>query len=106
MCGFGRVGLHIAKQLAKDKLKFVIIDPLEINILRAKNMKYTVIHADASKNGVLENAGINNGASSILCITDDDVINVYITLTARNLNRDVHIISRANNVENVKKFLI
>ncbi len=103
VCGFGRVGLHIAKQLAKDKLKFVIIDPLEINVLRAKNMKYTVIHADASKNGVLENAGINNGASSVLCITDDDVINVYITLTARNLNRNVHIISRANNVENVKK---
>lgn len=103
VCGFGRVGQHIAKQLAKDKLKFVIIDAVEQNILKAKELAYTAIHADASKNGVLQNAGINNGASSVLCTTDDDVINVYITLTARNLNPNVHIITRANNMDNVKK---
>ena len=103
VCGFGRVGLHIAKQLKKDKLKFVIIDTVEQNVLNAKLLNYTAIHADASKNGVLENAGINGGATSILCTTDDDVINVYITLTARNLNKDIHIISRANNMDNVKK---
>lgn len=103
VCGFGRVGEHIAKQLAKDKLKFVIVDATEQNILKAKQLNYTAIHADASKNGVLVNAGINNGASSVLCTTDDDVINVYITLTARNLNKDIHIITRANNIENVKK---
>jgi len=103
LCGFGRVGQHIAKQLAKDKLKFVIIDALEANIVRAKEWGYTAIHADASKNGVLQSAGINNGASSVLCTTDDDVINVYITLTARHLNLQVNIISRANNIDNVKK---
>lgn len=103
VCGFGRVGQHIAKQLAKDKLKFVVIDAFEHNILKAKELGYTAIHADASKNGVLKNAGIHNGAASVLCTTDDDVINVYITLTARNLNKDVHIITRANNIDNVKK---
>jgi voltage-gated potassium channel len=103
VCGFGRVGQHIAKQLAKDKLKFVVIDAVEQNILKAKELSYTAILADASKNGVLQNAGINNGASSVLCTTDDDVINVYITLTARNLNKNVHIITRANNIDNVKK---
>ena len=76
---------------------------LEANIVRAKEWGYTAIYADASKNGVLNSAGINNGASSVLCVTDDDVINVYITLTARNLNSQVNIISRANNVDNVKK---
>jgi len=89
--------------LAKDKLKFVVIDAVEQNILKAKELNYTAIHADASKNGVLKNAGINSGASSVLCTTDDDVINVYITLTARNLNPHVHIITRANNIDNVKK---
>ncbi|MDD5229655.1 MAG: NAD-binding protein [Methylococcales bacterium] len=103
LCGFGRVGQHIAKQLAKDKLKFVIIDSLDTNIDKAHELNYTAIHADASKNGVLKSAGINNGASSVLCTTDDDVINVYITLTARNLNPNIHIISRSNNIDNVKK---
>lgn len=103
ICGFGRVGQHIAKQLTKDKLDFIVIDSLQENIDKAEEFKYTVIQADASKNGVLATAGINNGASSILCVTDDDVMNVYITLTARHLNPDINIITRANNAENVKK---
>ncbi len=103
LCGFGRVGQHIAKQLFKDKLKFIVIDSLEQNFLKAKELGYMALQEDASKNGVLEKAKIQHGPSSVLCTTDDDVINVYITLTARNLNKDVHIISRANNADNVKK---
>jgi len=103
ICGFGRVGEHIARQLKKDQQAFVIIDIDEANVLRAKQQDYLVIHNDASKNEVLNNAGINNGASAILCTTGDDVINVYITLTSRHLNKDIRILSRANNQENVKK---
>ncbi|MGZ8226690.1 MAG: NAD-binding protein [Methylococcaceae bacterium] len=103
ICGFGRVGQHIARQLKKDRQHFVIIDTNEVAIFNAKQQDYLVIHADASKNQVLHNAGINNGATAVLCTTGDDVINVYITLTSRHLNADVRIISRANNKENVKK---
>lgn len=61
------------------------------------------IQNDASKNEVLLNAGICRRASGILCITGDDVINVYITLTSRHLNKNIRIISRANRHENVSK---
>ena len=103
ICGFGRVGQHIAKQLEKDKQHFVIIDTKEANVLKAKRLGYLVIHEDASKNGVIQNAGINNGATAVICTTGNDVINVYITLTSRHLNADIRIISRANNQDNVKK---
>ena len=103
ICGFGRVGQHIARQLDKDRLSFVIIDTKDVNVLKAKRLGYFVIHEDASKNGVIQNAGINKGASAIICTTGDDVINVYITLTSRHLNPDIRIISRANNQDNVKK---
>ncbi|MFA6164046.1 MAG: NAD-binding protein [Methylobacter sp.] len=103
ICGFGRVGQHIARQLEKDRLHFVIIDPRESYILKAKRLGYLVIHADASKIGVIQDAGINNGATAVICTTGDDVINVYITLTSRHLNPDIRIISRANNQNNVKK---
>ncbi|MDD4906174.1 MAG: NAD-binding protein [Methylobacter tundripaludum] len=103
ICGFGRVGQHIARQLEKDQLNFVIIDPKEANVLKAKRLGYLVIHEDASKNGVIQNAGINNGATAVICTTGDDVINVYITLTSRHLNPGIKIISRANNQDNVKK---
>jgi len=103
ICGFGRVGQHIARQLEKDRQHFVIIDTREANVLKAKRLGYLVIHEDASKNGVIRNAGINNGATAVICTTGDDVINVYITLTSRHLNPDIRIISRANSQDNVKK---
>jgi voltage-gated potassium channel len=103
ICGFGRVGQHIATQLEKDKQPFVIIDSHEDRILKAKRRGYLAIHADASRNKVLTYAGINTKATAVLCTTGDDVINVYITLTSRHLNPDIRIISRANKQENVKK---
>lgn len=103
ICGFGRVGQHIARQLRKDRQHFVVLDINEDHVLKAKQLGYLVIHADASKNDVLKNARINNGASAVLCVTGDDVTNVYIALTSRHLNKDIQIISRANGQENVKK---
>jgi len=103
ICGFGRVGLHIARQLEKHKQHFVIIDKNEANALKARRLGYLVIHADASKNEVLKNAGINKRAAAVLCTTGDDVVNVYITLTSRHLNPAIRIISRANSQDNVKK---
>lgn len=103
ICGFGRVGLHIAMQLEKHQQRFVVIDIKEVNVLKARRHGYLAIHADASKNEVLINAGIKNRATAVLCTTGDDVVNFYIALTSQHLNPDIRIISRANNQDNVKK---
>ena len=103
ICGFGRVGQHIARQLAKDHLHFVIIDMDDKNVLQAKQRGYLVIQADASNNDVLTQAGINTGATAVFCTTSNDVVNVYITLSSRNLSPNIRIISRANQESNVKK---
>jgi len=103
ICGFGRVGRHIAMQLEKHRQHFVVIDNKEVNAVKARRLGYHVIHADASKNDVLINAGIKHRATAVLCTTGDDVVNVYITLTSRHLNPAIRIISRANNQDNVKK---
>ncbi|NOQ17554.1 MAG: potassium channel protein [Methyloprofundus sp.] len=103
LCGFGRVGQEVARHLFANNLSFVVIDKDERNIMLAKKRGYIALHEDASKNKVLEQAGINHGANTILCTTGDDVTNVYITLTSRYLNPDINIISRANREDNVKK---
>jgi len=103
LCGFGRVGQDIARQLRQDKQNFVIVDNNEQRIALAKEKGYIALFDDASKNSVLEQAGINHGAKAILCTTGNDVTNVYITLTSRYLNTGISIISRANQEENVKK---
>ncbi len=103
ICGFGRVGQEIARQLDKDQENYIVIDKNVEAIVTAKRKGILAIHDDASKNEVLENAGINRGATAVLCTTGNDVANVYITLSGRYLNADIHIISRANRKENVKK---
>lgn len=103
ICGFGRVGQEVAKQFKKDKQAFIIIDLNEDNIFLAKQKNYLSIQDDASKNAVLINAGINRGATTIICTTRNDVTNVYVTLTSRHLNPEINIISRANREDNVNK---
>jgi voltage-gated potassium channel len=103
ICGFGRVGQEIAKQLKKDKMQFIVIDKNENNIKHAHHQNILAIHNDASQNEVLLNAGINRGAIAILSTTGNDVSNVYITLTSRVLNTKIRIISRVNRDENIKK---
>jgi voltage-gated potassium channel len=103
ICGYGRVGQEIARRLIIDKQKFIIIDKNEQHVALAKKNNFLVIQNDASKNDVLVSAGICRGAAAVLCITGDDVTNVYVTLSSRHLNKDIRIISRANRHENYHK---
>ena len=103
LCGFGRVGQEIAQQLSENKKEFIVIDPDKQHADLAVQKGYITLNEDASKNSTLLHAGINHGAKTVLCVTGDDVINVYITLTSRHLNPDINIISRANRDDNVKK---
>ena len=103
ICGFGRVGQEVANQLKKGDQKFIVIDKNIEHIELAQYQNIVTIHDDASKNEVLINAGINRGATTVVCTTGDDVANVYITLSSRYLNPDIKIISRVNSDENIKK---
>lgn len=103
ICGFGRVGQEIARQLTNDKQKFIVIDRNESKVHSAKQEGFLVSHGDVTKNDVLIKAGINRGATAVLCVTGNDVTNVYVTLSSRHLNSTVHIISRANCHDNVTK---
>ncbi|MCU7798385.1 MAG: NAD-binding protein [Candidatus Thiodiazotropha sp. (ex Myrtea spinifera)] len=103
VCGFGRVGQVVAERLARDKRTFVVVDPLESNIRLAKQRGYLAVTGDGEDNELLSSLGIETRIRRLLCLTGDDVVNVYITLTARQFNPEVEIISRANQRENVTK---
>ncbi len=103
ICGYGRVGQEIARQLSRIKHKFIVIDRKEANVEQARKLGYLVIQDDACTDSVLLSAGINKGASVVVCSTGQDVANVYITLTSRHLNPKIRIISQVNRVENEKK---
>ncbi|MEN8179707.1 MAG: NAD-binding protein [Pseudomonadota bacterium] len=103
LCGFGRVGQDVADRLARDKTPFIVVEPDEKMFRLAQQKGHLVVQGDAESSDLLEHLGVNGRASRLLCLTGDDVINVYITLSARQMNPGIEIISRANHRENVIK---
>jgi voltage-gated potassium channel len=63
------------------------------------------VAGDATDGALLANLGLGRQATRILCLTHDDVSNVYITLTARQVAPDILIVSRANKAETVRKLM-
>lgn len=105
ICGFGRVGEMVAAKLTQDKERFVVVDSHEGRVGIAKRSGYLALQGDAAETRILESLGVSRSARKILCLTGDDVANVYITLTARFLNPHIEIISRANHINTVGKLI-
>ncbi|MES9936038.1 MAG: potassium channel protein [Sedimenticola sp.] len=103
ICGFGRIGQVVSERLAQERDNIVIIDSDPEQVAEARKLGYLVIEGSAERSDLLENAGISERAERILCLTDDDVANVYITLTAKYMNPEIEVISRANREESVRK---
>jgi voltage-gated potassium channel len=103
ICGFGRVGQVVAERMAGGKRSFIVVDPLEENVRVAKKRGYLAVVGDGENTELLTSLGIQKRVKRLLCLTADDVINVYITLSAKQLNPEIEIISRANHRENVSK---
>ncbi|PWV64535.1 potassium channel family protein [Plasticicumulans acidivorans] len=103
VCGYGRVGEVVVDRLIAQERAFVIIDRHPKNVARARGLGLLAICDDAVRAELLERVGINRNASVVLCITGDDVTNLYITLTARQMNPHIRIVARANRSETAKK---
>lgn len=103
ICGFGRVGQVVAERMAGNKRSFIVVDPLEENVHIAKKRGYLAVIGNGEDTELLTSLGIEKRVKRLLCLTADDVINVYITLSAKQLNPHIEIISRANHRENISK---
>lgn len=103
VCGFGRIGQVVAQRLAAADEPFVIIDKDIGSVDEARRRGYLALAGDATDGALLANLGLGRHARRILCLTHDDVSNVYITLTACQAAPDILIVSRANKAETVRK---
>jgi voltage-gated potassium channel len=103
VCGFGRIGQEVAERLKVSGHHFVVIDRDESAIELARKKRYLALAGDATDAEMLATLGLGRRCYRILCLTHDDVSNVFITLTARQASPDTLIISRANKAETVSK---
>jgi voltage-gated potassium channel len=95
VCGGGETGQHVLTELIKNKESVVLIDQNEDNIERClqKIEGLLFIQGDATDDQILLNAGIERAAGVIISLPSDKD-NVFVTMTARMLNRKIRIISR------------
>lgn len=102
VCGAGRVGMQVVKSLLEEKAKFVVIEEDEEKVERMANEGILVITGDATRDEYILLAGIHK-AKGLVTTLPDDSHNVYVTLTAKELNPDVHVVSRADNPDSEAK---
>ncbi len=94
ICGYGQVGRTAVEQLQRAKIPFVLIEINEGLYRELLEDSIPVIHGDAKRHDVLLTAGIER-ARGISVLIDNDADNLYITVTARALNPNLKIITRA-----------
>jgi voltage-gated potassium channel len=104
VCGFGRVGRQVAKDLRAAGAAHVVIDPNPEHREAALVADVPLIQDEAADDEVLCQAGIERARGVIACV-DSDAENIFIALTARELRSDILIIARASAEESEKKLL-
>src|SRR5215472_16597839 len=95
ICGMGRVGRSVARELARKPAPFVIIENAEAKHQRYAAENWLVIAGDATQEVTPRQAQIDR-ASGLIAATTTDATNLYIVLTARGLNPRLKIIARAS----------
>jgi voltage-gated potassium channel len=102
ICGYGRMGQALARELFAAKFPFVIIDRDEERCAQIATENFIHLHGDATDEATLQLAGIER-ARTLATVLPQDALNVFITLTARNLSASVHIVARGEQPSTRKK---
>jgi voltage-gated potassium channel len=104
ICGFGRVGRQVARDLRLSGAQYVVIDPNPDHRDAARALGVPLLEQQASDDEVLADAGLERARGVIACV-DSDAENIFIALTARELRSDILIVARASAEESEKKLL-
>ena len=102
VCGFGRNGKQAAQKLLAYNRPFVIIEKNEEVIDRFSDENTLFILGNAIEDEILLKAGIER-ASTLICATPNDADNLFVVLSARQMNKNLKIISRASEETSYKK---
>src|SRR4029077_9757641 len=104
ICGYGRIGQILAHDLAAYGFPFVVVDIDDDRLAMAEAAGYLFVKGSATEEETLIRAGAER-AQVLATVLPQDTLNVFITLTARNLNRNLLIIARGEQPSTEKKLL-
>jgi Trk K+ transport system NAD-binding subunit len=104
ICGCGRIGRMIASQLTQGGIPFVMLERVPERVAESKETGWLTIQGEATDENVLRQAGIAR-ARVLATVLPDDAANVFITLSARNMNPKIQIIARGEVPATERKLL-
>ncbi|WP_245647568.1 potassium channel family protein [Novosphingobium lentum] len=93
VCGYGRIGVQLAKALHEARRGFLVLERSAEKAAEARAHGFLCLVGEATDEDVLKLAGVMR-ASVLATVLPDDAANVFITLSARNLNPSIEIIAR------------
>lgn len=106
ICGYGRNGKQAAAKIKAYKQPFVVIDHnlkhLEEGIIQDPSLLY--IQGDATQDTILEAAGVTR-AKALISALHEDADNLFVVVSARQLNKTMRIVSRANQGSTERKLI-
>ncbi len=96
VCGGGRMGLQIVRELDQAGQEFVVIERDEdaAETLQKATPPVLILAGDATKDRALREAGVERAKGLVTCLSED-ADNLYVCLTAHHLNPDLTVIARA-----------
>lgn len=94
VCGAGRVGAHLIRSLLGSQETFIVIERDPQRVVELTDLGVAVLVRDATLEESLREAGVANARGLAACLPDD-ADNVYVVLTAHDLNPELHIVARA-----------
>lgn len=94
ICGAGRVGARLIREMQRSGMPFVVIEKDESKVAHLLQQGEPVIVKDATLEETLRQAGVERARGLAACLPDD-ADNVYVVLIARDLNHKLHIVARA-----------
>ncbi len=104
VCGYGRVGSKIARELAKENTPVVIVEGDPEVAAACRNQGFLCVVGDATSETTLLEAGLMN-AKALITALGKDSDNILVVITARTLHSNVFIVAKANHDEAVDKLL-
>jgi voltage-gated potassium channel len=102
VCGLGRVGAQVAKELHNEGIAFVGLDREPERVEEALAQGYLAMPGDSTLEETLTQAGIEH-ATGLIASLGEDSLNLFVVLAARSMNPKLYIVARANRPENQVK---
>ena len=104
VCGYGQITKVFLKLLQEQKRRYIILDKNRERVEEAINDGHDAIADDASRFEVISRLYNENAKITLLALTGSDIENIYISLNAKSVSRDITVIARASSAKLFNKY--